>query len=249
MDEKLSVILAAGRGSRLREMTDNIPKPMVSVNGVTIISNLVEGLIEAGSKHIVVLTGYMAETLENHLQLFSEKVKITFIRNDIYDKTNNIYTLWLAEKYLDAGFFLFEADIFCEKELLRRLLSDERENVMVVDKFTDRMNGTVVTEEGKTGEVKGVFLKKDQPDGFDYEDAFKTVNFYKIGSGFASEFFIPRLDKYINDKDVNSYYELIIKDAVTEGRKFYTFKTDPLKWWEIDTQEDLNFALNLFKGN
>src|SRR5688572_3982213 len=112
--QSIGVILAAGRGSRLKELSLEQPKPMITVNNVTIISNLIQQLIEANIQHVVVVIGYMAEKLRDHLAPFENQVKLTFVENDIYDKTNNIYSLWLAKDYLKNGFFLFEADVFTE---------------------------------------------------------------------------------------------------------------------------------------
>jgi len=252
MRNKTAIILAAGRGSRLKEMTDDIPKPMIPVADKSIIANLVELLIMEGIDHIVVLTGYMADTLKNHLGGYADQVKLTFIHNEIYDTTNNIYTLWLAKEYLTDGFYLFEADIFCEREIIRRLLNDPRDNVILVDKFNDLMNGTVVIHDTGSEKATQMILKKEQGEGYDYSQSYKTVNFYKIGKGFTQHFFLKALENHIEKNDVNSYYELIIKEAIESGFEFFSLKTNELKWWEIDHQQDLEFAVKLFqkhKGN
>ena len=244
--EKTAIILAAGRGSRLKEMTNDLPKPMVEINNKSIISNLTEQLIDEGIDHIVVLIGYMADTLIKHLEGYKNKVKITFIENEIYDTTNNIYTLWLAKEYLKNGFYLFEADIFCEKEIIKKLLHNQQENVILVDKFTNLMNGTVIANETGSEKVQNMFLKKEQGVNFDYSISYKTVNFYKIGKEFTELFFLKELENHINKKDINSYYELIIKEAIDSGYEFHSLRTQKLKWWEIDNQEDLEIARKIF---
>ena len=247
MSEKTAVILAAGRGSRLKEMTLEQPKPMVEVNHKSIIANLIEHLIDCRIDHIVLLVGYMADKLQDHLAWYNEKVKLTFINNKIYDKTNNIYTLWLAKKYLKNGFYLFEADIFCEREIIYQLLNDQRDNIMVVDKYNHLMNGTVIVHANEYDRVKKMYLKKNQGEHFDYSKAYKTVNFYKISKNLASHYFLSRLDYYIDNKDVDAYYELIVENAIEAGFDFYSLKTGSLKWWEIDTSDDLEIARKSFE--
>jgi len=226
---KTGIILAAGRGKRLKELSTDKPKPLVEVNGKSILSNLVEAMIDGNVQRIVLVVGYKAELIEEHLRKYTGAAEIIFVTNEIYDTTNNIYSLWLARKYLDDGFSLFEADVFIEPGIVSKLIQHPDDNVMVIDKYTDRMNGTVVAFD------------------FDFSDKYKTVNFYKIGQSFYRHFFKDKLDAYIVNNDVSYYYEAIIKDGVDAGYPFYGLQTNPYKWWEIDTKEDLMIAENLFK--
>jgi choline kinase len=246
IDSKVAIILAAGRGSRLKELSLEQPKPMVTVNNQTIISNLVSHLISAGIDHIVVTIGYKAHKLREHLLPFSSRVKLTFIENPIFDTTNNIYTLWLAKEFLKEGFYLFEADVFLEESILVDFLKAPQDDVMLVDKFTPVMNGTVVDFDSQK-RVLGMYLKNNQTGGFSFDDKFKTVNFYKISKTFAQSFFIEKLDYHIQQNDTGSYYELIIKEAIDSGKTFYVFETGNRRWYEIDTREDLEAAESMFK--
>lgn len=240
------IILAAGRGKRLKELSANKPKPLVEVNGKSILSNLVESMIDCGLQKIVLVVGYKAEQIIRHLQKFSTAAEIIFIKNEIWETTNNIYSLWLANEYLEDGFTLFEADVIFDKIILSTLLQRPDDNVMLIDKYTDNMNGTVVTCD-KKGNITSVYLKQNQSDNFDFSDKFKTVNFYKIGKEFYQDFFKMKLEEYITNNDVSYYYEAIIKDGIDKGYKFYGLQTKPYKWWEIDTKEDLKIAENIFK--
>jgi choline kinase len=245
MSAKVGVILAAGRGSRLKELSLEQPKPMIRVNDVTIISNLVQHLISSKVETIVVIVGYMADRLKEHLAPFQGQANLIFVENPIYDKTNNIYTLWLAKEYLLNGFFLFEADVFIEESIVSDFLKTPHNDVMLVDRFTPDMNGTVVDFD-TTKRVKGMYLNRDQAGDFSFDDKFKTVNFYKISSSLAQSFFLPRLEEHITGKDTGSYYEVIIKEAIESGYTFYAFETGKRKWYEIDTATDLETAHRIF---
>lgn len=243
-----AVILAAGRGKRLEAYCDEQPKPMTQVNGIGIIGNLVSQLLHQGLKKIVVVVGYLAPVLTDHLKnVFSnQEIEWHFVDNPIYDTTNNIYSLWLARDFLNNGFFLYEADVFCEEAIVHDLIHHEKENVMIVGPFTDLMNGTVVSLDSENY-VEGMFLKRHQSEDFSFKDKFKTVNFYKIGKTFAKEFFLRKMDEHIEKKDLNSYYELIIQEAIQSGYPFYGQTTGNHKWWEIDTPEDLKIAEAMFR--
>jgi len=243
---KTGVILAAGRGKRLKELSANKPKPLVEVNGKSILSNLVESMIESGIQRIVLVVGYKADMIVEHLQKYSTAADILFITNEIWETTNNIYSLWLANEYLEDGFTLFEADVIFERKIISTILQQPYNNVMLIDKYTDKMNGTVVACDTRNY-VTNVYLKRNQTVNFDFSDKFKTVNFYKIGKEFYQDFFKLKLKKYIENDDVSYYYEEIIKDAIDEGYTFYGLQTQPYRWWEIDTKEDLRIAKNIFK--
>ena len=244
---KTAIILAAGRGRRLKELTEDQPKPMVTVQGKSIISNLVENLIESGFDRIVMLVGYKAKMMTSHLQKYTEKAELIFIENEIYATTNNIYTLWLAKEYLQEGFFLFEADIFCDRSILEKLAGSTAENVIVADKFTNQMNGTVIKFDETTYKVNHMVLGKDQGKDFDFSDAYKTVNFYKFGKNYVNEYFLPRLKHHIDCKNVDAYYELIVHESLNKNYHFVCLPTGDGKWWEIDNEEDLQIARDLFQ--
>ncbi|MDP8314023.1 MAG: phosphocholine cytidylyltransferase family protein [Candidatus Celaenobacter antarcticus] len=242
---KTAIILAAGRGSRLKEQTLEKPKPMTHVNNITIIDNLIYELNNQKIKNIVVVTGYMSQKLEKHLQAYHNDTNIIFVENEIYDSTNNIYSLWLAKDYMENGFFLFEADIFCDESLICELVHYPHHNLIVVDQFKKGMDGTVV-ELTSDGLVKEMYLKRHQGEGFSFYKKYKTVNFYKFSGHYSHKYLIPKMENHIKRDDVNVYYEQIIKEDIDEGHSFYALETGDNRWWEIDTPEDLEKARSMF---
>ena len=247
MDISTAIILAAGRGSRLKELSLEQPKPMTRVNDTAIIENLIRQLLENNLKNIVVVVGYQADKLQQFiLESFGDRAAFHFVNNDIFDKTNNIYSLYLAREFMRDGFYLFEADVFCEDNVLCALLKAKQENVILIDKFTSEMNGTVVALDSASG-VSAMFLSRDQGDGFDVSDKYKTLNFYKFSAAFIRDFLERKLEAHIHGENVNSYYEQIVKEAVDSGYQFFGLKTAGAKWWEIDTIEDLEKAEEIFK--
>ncbi|MCD6329991.1 MAG: phosphocholine cytidylyltransferase family protein [Candidatus Cloacimonetes bacterium] len=242
---KTAIILAAGRGSRLKEQTLEKPKPMTLVNNVTIIDNLIQELHSQKIKDIVVVTGYMSDKLEKHLQDFHKNTNIIFVENELYNSTNNIYSLWLAKDYMENGFFLFEADVFCYESLISELVHSPHHNLIVVDRFQKSMDGTVVELTGD-GLVKEMYLKRHQGKEFSFYQKYKTVNFYKLSGYYSQKYFIPKMENHIKRDDVNVFYEQIIKEDIDEGHSFYALETGDNRWWEIDTPEDLEKARSMF---
>ena len=241
-----AVILAAGRGSRLKELSLEQPKPMTEVNKAGILNNLIRHIIDSGIKRIVVVTGYFAQKLEEDiLGHFKGQTEFIFVENKIFDKTNNIYSLWLAEEYLKNGFYLYEADVFCEASTVSKMVEHPAKNVILLGRHTNLMNGTVVDLD-ETGQVQNMYLNRHQHENFDFSDKFKTINFYKLGADFVNNFFLARLKEHIENEDVNSYYELIVKEAIDLKYQFHGLDVEDSQWWEIDTIEDLEIAEELF---
>jgi len=240
-----AVILAAGKGTRLGKLSDNNPKPMTEVNGKMIIDNLMESLIKNGFERIIIATGYLNETLEKNVSKYQDQVEIICVYNEIYGSTNNIYSLWLTKKYLLNGFYLFEADVFFDNEIMQRLVKCKSDNVMLVGKHNDLMDGTVV-DLNEDNKVKNMYLKRHQLGNFDFSNKYKTVNFYRIGKKFSEKFFLPTMEEHIKNEDWNSYYELIIREALDNDFEFKAVTTENQKWWEIDTKEDLEFCEKSF---
>jgi len=79
--------------------------------------------------------------LQNYIETLCIKTPIKYIENNVYDKTNNIYSLSLAKNYLcDDDSIIFESDIIFEDSVLKQLIEDPRENLALVDKYEPRMD-------------------------------------------------------------------------------------------------------------
>src|SRR5574344_1584707 len=118
-----ALILAAGMGTRLSQYTKSVPKCMVPVNGKTMIESSIEALIAAGIKKLVIGLGYKGDVLKSFIEKTfpAERLngmKIEYAENPVYDKTNNIYSLYLAK-----DFFMRDDTILLESDLVYDKLS------------------------------------------------------------------------------------------------------------------------------
>ncbi|MBS5951647.1 MAG: NTP transferase domain-containing protein [Clostridium sp.] len=108
-----AIILAAGMGTRLRPLTNDTPKGLVKVKGVSMVEKEIEYLKEIGIDDIIVVTGYLKEKF-NYLV---DKYGVKLIHNDKYDVYNNLYTMYLVREYLEDAYVL-ESDIYMNKNVL-----------------------------------------------------------------------------------------------------------------------------------
>ena len=140
-----AVILAAGMGKRLKDLTSNNTKCMVKVNGVTMIERMLRQIEKKCLKQIIIVVGYERQKLIDYIKTLCIKTPIIYIENTIYDKTNNIYSLALAKEYLKKDdTLLFESDLIFEDGVIDELLNDPRETLALVDKYESWMDGTCV---------------------------------------------------------------------------------------------------------
>ena len=92
-----AIILAAGTASRLRPLTDNTPKCLLNIGERPLLQRSMDALCENGIDEFVIVTGYLHEMIEDFVaRTYPEGIRVTFIHNEVYATTNNIYSLWLA---------------------------------------------------------------------------------------------------------------------------------------------------------
>ncbi|MCD6343244.1 MAG: phosphocholine cytidylyltransferase family protein [Spirochaetaceae bacterium] len=234
-----ALLLAAGTGSRLFPLTQNEPKCLTMVNGTSILERLISNLRKHGFKRLVVVTGYLENRIREELGTSRGKLKIEYVHSPKYKTTNNIYSLWMARKYLSEPFVLFESDLVFDESLLEGMLYPDR---IALDNFGSWMNGTSVTLTD-TGSVNAFISGNAESPS---EETYKTVNIYSL-SRASWNAVSQRLDTVISAGKVNDYYETVFSDLVDEGSLSFqkvSFKNKP--WYEIDTIEDLRVAEKLF---
>ena len=140
-----AIILAAGMGKRLKELTQDRTKCMVQVNGVALIDRMLHQIESRHLSRIVIVVGYQGEKLMEYIDTLGIRTPIVYVQNPIYDKTNNIYSLALAKDYLcQDDTLLFESDLIFEDAVIDQLLDDPRETLALVDKYESWMDGTCV---------------------------------------------------------------------------------------------------------
>ena len=240
-----AIVLAAGMGSRLNRMTENNTKCMIDINGEKLIDRSLESLSIAGINKVIIVVGYQSDNLKKHLLEKWKHLEIVFINNDNYMTTNNIYSLYLAYDYLFLDdTVLLESDIIFDKNMIQDLIDDSRENLAVVDKYQDWMDGTVV----KLDLDKIVsFIPKNEQSIETLQTSYKTVNIYKFSKLFLSTVYAPMLKIYCESISKNKYYEEILAVfSSMSPRSLSAFNAEKYKWYEIDNINDYRIASTLF---
>ena len=241
-----AIILAAGMGKRLKELTCNKTKCMVKVNGVSLLDRMLHQIEKYSLERIVIVVGYEGQHLMDYIGTLGIKTPIIFVNNPIYDKTNNIYSLALAKDYLkEDDTLLFESDLIFEDAVIDELLSDPRETLALVDKYESWMNGTCLRVD-ENDNIKD-FISGKNVQYKEVVDYYKTVNIYKFSQRFSEKIYIPFLDAYENALGNNEYYEQVLKViTMLDDPEIKAKRLNGEKWYEIDDVQELDIAEALF---
>lgn len=241
-----AIILAAGMGKRLKELTKNNTKCMVKVNGVALIDRMLHQIDAKHLPKVVIVVGYEGQKLIDYISTLDIKTPIVYVNNPIYDKTNNIYSLFLAKEYLkQEDTLLFESDLIFEDSVIDALLDDPRDTLALVDKYESWMDGTCVklsSDDSIEAFIPGKRFKFDEINSY-----YKTVNIYKFGKQFSETHYVPFLEAYSCALGNNEYYEQVLRvitmldDPGIKGKKL-----EGQLWYEIDDVQDLDIATSMF---
>jgi histidinol-phosphate/aromatic aminotransferase/cobyric acid decarboxylase-like protein len=241
-----AIILAAGMGKRLGEYTHENTKCMLDVNGVKLIDRALACLFELNISRVILVVGYKGQNVKDYVGIDYKGMPIIYVDNPIYDKTNNIYSLFLARDYmLEEDTILLESDLIYEPAVVKKLFSDDSPNIALVDKYESWMDGTVVTIDEENRITR--FINKE---GFKFEEIknyYKTVNIYKFSKEFSAKYYVPFLSAYSTALGNNEYYEQVLRVILHLHEA--PLKALPLTgeiWYEIDDVQDLDIAQGMF---
>ena len=242
-----AIILAAGMGRRLGDLTKGHTKCMVEVNGTTLIDRAIQQLSKLNLTRLVLVVGYKGKELKEYIgDRYKNILKIEYIENPIYDRTNNIYSLALAKDVLcEDDSLLLESDLIFEDSMLEMLVNHPDPNLALVAKYETWMDGTMVRIDSERNIVN--FVPKA---AFRYEDVdvyYKTVNIYKFSKDFAQKEYVPFLDAESKVVGNNEYYEQVLRViTMVHNSTLKALDIKDKKWYEIDDIQDLDIASVIF---
>lgn len=241
-----AIILAAGMGKRLKELTRNNTKCMVRVNGVTLIDRMLHQIDRQRLSRIVIVVGYEGQKLIDYIATLDIRTPITYVNNPIYDRTNNIYSLYLASDWLCMDdTLLFESDLIFEDSVIEALIYDPRDTLCLVDKYQSWMDGTCVKladDDTIESFVPGKNFRFEEADRY-----YKTVNIYKFARHFSRTHYVPFLKAYQSALGENEYYEQVLRVVTMLDEPLIKAKRlNGQKWYEIDDIQDLDIAESIF---
>lgn len=229
-----AIILAAGVGKRLWEVTQHRPKCLIEIGGRSLLHRYLTSLASVGIRRADMVVGYKHEMIRAAVERDSCGVDVKFLVNDQFHR-GSISSLWIARTVLDDDVIIMDADVLFHRDILRRLVTSSSENALLMDE-TVRQTGEecMVVVAGD----RVIALTKKMPERYDY--AGEGVGFLRVRHADTPHV-VESLQGYIDQGAWNMEYE----DALLQyfqRVKVGCEKIGGLPWTEIDFIEDVTKA-------
>lgn len=228
-----AIILASGPGSRLLPTTKEIPKTLIEINNVSLLERMIRSLIENNIKDIIITTGYLEQKIKDFMQKKFPQLNIVYVNSPIYDKTNYIYSLWLAKEVIgDSDIILIHGDMVYDFSLIKKIVEKDKTCALIKrdlpypkKDFKARIKNGLVSEIGV--KVFGDDVRFCAP-------VYKFLNAdFKI--------LLNEMDKFIKEGRVNCYTEDAF-NVISGQIKLHPLYFDNEFCMEIDDLDDLEKA-------
>lgn len=233
-----AVILAAGMASRLRPLTLKTPKCLLNIGSRPLLQRSIDAIISAGISDFVIVTGYLHGMIEQFVQnTYGDSVTVQFIHNDVYDSTNNIYSLWLARQAVDGEpFMLLDSDLLYDPQIVAQVVGDAADNVLTLIKHPlgEEEMKVVTADDGSILEIS----KTCSPAAAMGE----SLGIERFGAAYSTALF-RELEVMMNSEHLeNKFYELAFERLIPQGHTFKVLDVTTLFSCELDTVEDFQNA-------
>ena len=233
-----TVILAAGISARLRPLTNSTPKCLLKIAGKTILERTIDNLICYDLNDVIIVTGFHQEQIKDFISEKYPHLKVTYIYNEVYDTTNNIYSLWLTKDYTkNEEMLLLDSDILFDKKILELLINSKYPNCLALrtdhqlseEEIKVRLNeDKSIAEISKTVELRHA--------------VGESIGIEKFSAKFAEQLFQILDRKILKENQVKIFYEAAFQDAINSGEKIFAVDIGDLKCIELDFAEDIERA-------
>lgn len=239
-----AILLAAGRGSRLKQITEVRPKPFVylTVNQRPLIEHTLDHLNDLGITEVLLVVGYLKEYIVEHLGEKYKNVKITYVDVPDWETTNNASGLLYVQKYIHGSFLLIEGDeFFLTPFFEKKQLIDDRNYWVGTQK---PITGCLLFTDSD-GIIRNLEIVRDQNEVNKLSSYYKSCGVLKISEKSSSLFF-EKLNQFVDAMPENKkkYFDLCLKESLQD----FSLHIHPLSeknvWAEIDSQEDLDETHN-----
>lgn len=234
-----AIILAAGMASRLRPLTENTPKCLLKVGEKCLLQRSIDALASNGIHDFVIVTGYLHEMIETFVaEQYGDNINVKFIHNDVFDSTNNIYSLWLARPEAEGQeILLLDSDLLYDPRIITKVMESGADNVLTLIRHElgeeemkvvlDRENGTII-------EISKTCNPADA--------AGESLGIEKMGCRYTSALY-QELEPMMNEEHLeNVFYERAFERLIAKGHTYKVIDVTELFSCELDTVEDFENA-------
>ncbi len=222
-----AVILVAGRGRRIKPLSDDLPKPLIPIHGRALIEHMIMNLVSCGIKDIILVTGYLSEKIKSYVGSHCYGASIRYAQNDNYAITGTLFSLYQARHLISDDCMVFEGDVLCDSSIIQSAVNAASPNLVVVSEFTGSGDEVYVqVDEAQRLARIGKQLSRLQSIG-------EFVGIAKFSRQYAY------YSKGMWDRDCEHGF---VDFGNIEQMSYVMVKKD--LWTEIDNEKNLEYAKN-----
>jgi choline kinase len=232
-----AVILAAGIASRLRPLTDHTPKCLLKVGDKNILELTMDNIIANDLDDIILVTGYHEDQIKNFISSKYPGLNVHYIYNELYQSTNNIYSLWLTKERITGDeLLLMDSDIVFDKRIITKLIASGYENCLALKRH-DVQDEEIKVKTDLHGKVIEIG-KEIKPT----EAAGESIGIEKFGVTAGNKLYNILDRKILVEKNVNLFYEAAFQELINDEEDIFPVDITEHVCMEIDTAADLTAA-------
>ena len=230
-----AVILNSGVGSRMGDLTVDRSKCLVPLNdGETILSRQLSMLIKAGITDILITIGPYGNQIPDYVgQLFPD-LSVEYVRNEEYDSTNYIYSMFLADELLREEILLMHGDIVLEEKVLTDIITSNKKDVVIIDSTAE------LPEKDFKGKAVDSLIKEIGINLTKADNVFFLLPVYKLSDSFMNKW-MDEIAVFVS-RDEKSVYAENAFNSISSEMELSTMDIRGGFCMEIDTEEDLEVA-------
>ena len=235
----IGVILAAGMAKRLRPLTDERPKCLLTVGQRTLLQRTIDGILAAGINELIVVTGYRGGMIRDFLTQHYPQLTIHFLDNVDYEHNNNIFSLWMTRPYTEGrDFLLLDSDILFDPQIIPAVLREEGSALALNrHELGEEEIKVIVDDDNRVVEISKVCS---------IEKAIgESVGIEKMTAEYSAALF-KELEQMIEREGlIDIFYERAFERLIPQGHTFRVVDTTQYFSIELDTVEDFENAKQL----
>lgn len=239
-----AIILAAGIGTRLKPLTDHSPKCLTEVNGRSILINTLKNLSTLGIRSCTIVTGYLGEKIKSAANDCNSGVEVRCVRSDVYKKTGDMYSLWLARDVLENGAVILEGDIFFKLHILKEALETMGDrSFYLAGRYYGQPDEVIIKTNGEKKVLSIEVLRVGSVPLSEHTFMSSGILVVQPDYGTAFSWW---LSQWVEKNRVIVLFDDVLGDHASD-LPLWVYEISSQDWVEIDTIDDLSRAEAIFR--
>jgi 2-aminoethylphosphonate-pyruvate transaminase len=235
-----AVILAAGMGTRLGELTKEIPKSLLLIENKTLLERSLDNIQKSGIDETIVVTGYLNHEIQNKIGNDHNGMKITYVHSPEFSSTGSMHSLLQAKDAIgDNSIVLFESDLLYHQKAISTILSSPKKDIILVADLLHSGDDVYVC----TNDESHVTLLGKNIDDEKRQNALGAlVGISKYSNEFLQNLFSHAKEDYEKGEGDYHYEETVLSSSHKNDLPVHGLFCNDLHWIEVDNANDLKRA-------